>query len=87
ASEVPHELQELTARLERLRERLRKGDPDLTADELQVAIDRAEAKRAGLESQQPAAKASAKVLAMLPLAAEHCRRWINLALSGDQRAG
>jgi len=33
------------ARIARLRERLKAGDPDLTHDELQVGIDRAEAKR------------------------------------------
>jgi site-specific DNA recombinase len=45
AVEQPHELQELTARIERLRERLKRGDPDMTADEIQAAIDRAAAKR------------------------------------------
>jgi hypothetical protein len=29
ATEAPHELQELAARIERLRERLRRGDPDM----------------------------------------------------------
>jgi len=41
ASEVPRELEELTVRIERLRERLRKGDPDITADELEGALERA----------------------------------------------
>jgi site-specific DNA recombinase len=41
AIEAPRELQELVARIARLRERLRAGDPDLTADELQGAIERA----------------------------------------------
>jgi chromosome segregation ATPase len=45
AEGLPRELEELDARIMRLRERLKAGDPDLTADELQVAIDRAEAKR------------------------------------------
>src|SRR6185437_5461524 len=40
AVEAPRELQELAARIERLRERLQHGDPDMTADELQAAIDR-----------------------------------------------
>jgi site-specific DNA recombinase len=42
ASEQPHELQEIVARIARLHERLRQGDPDMTADEVQAAIDRAE---------------------------------------------
>jgi hypothetical protein len=45
AEEVPIELQELGARIERLRERLKLGDPDMPADEIQAAIDRADAKR------------------------------------------
>jgi hypothetical protein len=47
ATETPGELQELDARIARLRERLKKGDADLTADELQTAIERVEAKRRG----------------------------------------
>ena len=39
-----------------------------------------------LEEQQPAAKQSAKVLAMLPRAAEMYRRQIAEGLSGDERA-
>jgi len=42
----------------------------MTADELQAAIDRAEAERRVLESQQPATKASAKVVSIGPRAAE-----------------
>ena len=34
ALELPRELQELQARIARLRERLKKGDPDMPADEL-----------------------------------------------------
>jgi hypothetical protein len=44
AVEQPQELQELTATTERLRERLKQGDPDMAADEIQAAIDRASAK-------------------------------------------
>jgi len=76
AAEAPKELRELTARLERLRERLRKGDPDLTADELQAAIDKAEQKRRELEAQQPESRAGAKILSMLPKAAELFRRQV-----------
>lgn len=37
---LPRELEVFDARIARLRERLKAGDPDLTADELQVGIDR-----------------------------------------------
>jgi len=86
ATEVPRELAGLTARLERLRERLRKGDPDMTADEIQAAIDRAEEKHRELETQQPAAKQSAKVLSILPRAAAMYRRQVAEGLDGDPRA-
>ena len=41
AVEVPAELQVLGERITRLRERLSAGDPDMEADEIQAAIDRA----------------------------------------------
>jgi site-specific DNA recombinase len=85
AAEVPQELRELGARIERLRERLRKGDPDLAADELEAALERAEAKRRELEAQQPEAKASAKVLSMLPRAAKEYRRQVMQGLEGNPR--
>ena len=86
AVEAPRELQELTARITRLRERLKAGDPDMPADEIQAAIDRAEAKRQVLLEQQPAARHSAKVLKMLPQAAQAARREIAAALGGCSRA-
>jgi site-specific DNA recombinase len=86
ADAAPKELQDLDARLTRLRERARSGDPDLTADELQAAIERAEGKRAELLAAQPGAKASAKVLSMLPRAADAYRRQIEQRLDGDPRA-
>jgi site-specific DNA recombinase len=82
---VPKELEELAARIERLRQRLRDGDPDMPADELQAAIDRAEGKRRELQDQQPAARQTAKILAMLPKAAEGYRRQIAKGLEGDER--
>jgi site-specific DNA recombinase len=85
-AEAPRELQELSARIKRLRERLRQGDPDMPSDEIQAAIDRAEVKRRELEAQHPAARASAKVLAMLPQAAEMFRRQVEEGLDGDRRA-
>jgi hypothetical protein len=44
AETMPQEIAALDARLERLRERLKAGDPDMTADELQAIIERVEAK-------------------------------------------
>jgi site-specific DNA recombinase len=85
-AELPRELQELGARIDRLRERLRKGDPDMPPDELQAAIDRAEAKRRELEAQQPEYRGGAKVLAMLPRAADLYRRQVLQGLDGDYRA-
>jgi hypothetical protein len=43
-TERPQELQELTARIERLRTRLNRGDPDMTPDEIQAAIERGRGK-------------------------------------------
>jgi hypothetical protein len=86
AAEVPRDLQELGARIERLRERLVKGDPDMPADEIQAAIERAEAKRRELQEQQPEARQSAKVLSILPRAAEMYCRQIREGLDGDPRA-
>jgi hypothetical protein len=74
------------ARIERLCERLQQGGPDMTADEIQAAIDRAEEKRAELQDQQSAALPSSKVFTMLPRAAEAYRRQITLGLDGDPRA-
>jgi hypothetical protein len=86
AVEQPHELQELTARIERLGERLKRGDPDMTADEIQAAIDRAAAKRREFQDQRRTAMPSASVFAMLPRAAEAYRRQITLGLAGNPRA-
>jgi hypothetical protein len=86
AVEQPRELQELVARIERLRERLKQGDPDMTTDEIQAAIDRASQKRREIQEQQQIAAPSARVFAMLPRAAEAYRRQITLGLDGDPRA-
>jgi hypothetical protein len=56
SAQIPHELQQLDARLVRLRERLQRGDPDLEPDELRAATEKAEAKRRELmELQSPRA--------------------------------
>jgi site-specific DNA recombinase len=83
AGQRPRELNELIARIERLRERLKAGDPDMATDELQAAIDRAEAKRQELDGQQPLAKASAKVLSILPRAAALYRDQVRRGLNGN----
>jgi site-specific DNA recombinase len=85
ASEAPAELRDLNARIARLRERLRQGDPDLTPDELEAAIARAEAKRGELEARQPSARASARVIEMLPGAAAEFRKQLTLGLEGSER--
>lgn len=84
-TEQSHELQELDARIERLRERLKRGDPDMAPDELQAAIDRAEVKRRELQSLDATALQSAKMFGMLPRAVEMYRRQIALGLEGDPR--
>lgn len=72
---MPRELAEIDARLDRLRERLRSGDPDMEPDELQSAIDRAHTKRQHLAASLVPADRAAKVLAMLPRAAEpYCKQ-------------
>ena len=86
AQQRPKQLAELDARIERLRDRLKNGDPDLTTDELQGAIDRAIEKRKELEAVLPEAKQSATVLAALPRAVALYRQQIELGLEGDARA-
>jgi uncharacterized coiled-coil protein SlyX len=84
--EQPRELDELTARIERLRERLKQGDPDMIADKIQAAIDRATEKRRELQDQHQTVMPSARMFTMLPRAAEAYRRQITLGLGGDPRA-
>ena len=67
---TPAEIQALDARIERLRERLSVGDPDLEPDELQLAIEAARRKRRELINSQPAARHSAKIISAVPEAAE-----------------
>lgn len=86
AETLPREVEDLDARIARLRERLRTGDPDLTPDELQVAVERVEAKRRELIDARPAERENARVLAMLPRAAELYREQIDRGLGGDHAA-
>ena len=66
----PHFWKAIPNRIGQLRERLTEVDPDLEPDEIQIAIDRAEQKRKELADAQPAAKQSAKMISMLPKAAD-----------------
>lgn len=84
--EAPQELKELDSRLERLRRRLRDGDPDMAADELQAAIERAEAKRRQLVAGFREGAEVARVLSTIPRAAELCEERIALGLHGDPQA-
>ncbi|HWM69949.1 MAG TPA: recombinase family protein [Steroidobacteraceae bacterium] len=86
AETLPREIQELDARIARLRERLRAGDPDLAADELQAGIERAESKRRELLDARPAERENARVLTLMPRAAELYRQQIDLGLGGDHVA-
>ncbi len=69
------------SKIERLRDRLETGDPDLEPDELQLAIDAAQIKRRDLLDVQPRARQSAKILTMLPKAAEAYRKQIERVTS------
>jgi hypothetical protein len=66
--------------------RLHDGDADLEPDEIRSAIDKAEQKRRELLDMQPAAKQSAKMISMLPKAADAYRRQIAEGLENDPRA-
>lgn len=77
----PQELAELDARIARLRTRLAQGDPDLTTDELQAAIQKAEEKRTAMLAE-PVDRKSARILSVLPKAAAEMRREIDAMLEG-----
>lgn len=83
---VPEEVRKIEERVGRLRDRLRMGDPDMEVDELRAAIDKAEQKRQELMNAQPTMKDSAKLLSILPKAAELYRKQIDDGLNGDPRA-
>jgi hypothetical protein len=85
-AEHPKELRELLDRIQRLRHRLKRGDPDMTLDEIQAAIERAEAKAQELQSLDAQMAPALKVFTMLPRAAEAYRRQIALGLEGEPRA-
>lgn len=86
AGTVSQEAAELDARIARLRARLQSGDPDLTPDELQAAIERAENKRRDLAHARNTVGSSAQILSILPKAAEYYGQQIALGLDGDRDA-
>jgi site-specific DNA recombinase len=87
AETLQREIQELDARITRLHERLKAGDPDLAADELQAGIERAENKRRELFDARPAERENARVLALMrePLSCTASRStWGSAAISRRQ---
>jgi hypothetical protein len=79
SGELGHERSQITA--------VYLGDPDMPADEIQAAIDRADAKRRDLEAQQPfAVGQSMQIQSVLPRAAEMYRRQVNEGLNGNASA-
>src|SRR5262249_25284547 len=75
----------LSRRIERLRDRGKRGDPDMTPDEIQAAIERAEAKAEELQNLDARTAPALKVFTLLPRAAEGYRRQIALGLEGEPR--
>jgi hypothetical protein len=81
----PAEAVELERRISRLQERLKTGDPDMAADELVSVIEKAQAKRAALLTEQPEAKRAEKVLHALPSAARLFRDQIAKGLQTGRK--
>jgi site-specific DNA recombinase len=80
----PAAVAEMDARIVRLQDRLKNGDPDMAHDEIAAIIDKVRAKRDELLSAQPEAKRNAKVLHALPAAAKQYRDQIAKGLQGNQ---
>ncbi len=76
AGDLQAELLALDGRIARLKTRLRQGDSDIASDEIQAAIDEAEAKRGEFLAARPEAKFTARVLSLLHKAAAACRDMI-----------
>lgn len=86
AAAAPVELQELEARLDRLKRRLAAGDPDMTVDELEGLVDRVQAKVTALKAAQPPDRERAKVMALLPKAATAYLKQVDAFAAGDATA-
>jgi hypothetical protein len=81
----PAEVVELERRIARLQDRLKAGDPDMAADELMAVIEKAEAKRAALLSEQPEARRAERILHALPAAAKQYRDQITRGLKNGRK--
>ena len=77
---------ELDARIARLRERLKNGDPDLTSEELQAAIERAESKRRELKHARNGIGTARKSSRFCRGRPEYYGQQISLGLDGDPAA-
>ena len=84
-AQVPVEIQVIEERIERLRARLRSGDPDLAPDEIEAALTKAQEKRRSLLNAASSVN-TAQLLEMLPSAAEDFRQQIGKGLAGDHGA-
>jgi len=82
---APGELAEVDARIKRLQARIKAGDPDLSADELEAALARLQDKRRTLIGIPAATRLDAKVLDMLPINARSLRREIDAGFSDPTR--
>lgn len=80
------EMAQLDVRLDRLRERLRNGDPDIEPDELQMAIDWAQAKRQRLAAPVLPDGSERDALSMLPKLGRIYREQIVAGLDGNPEA-
>jgi hypothetical protein len=84
ATEAPRELEELEARIARLRDRLKHGDPDMPEDELQAAMGRSEEKRRELQDHL-STYLPAEAFVFMSRAAEFYRRQVTLGLAGGPK--
>jgi hypothetical protein len=86
-TQAPVEVPAIEERIERLRGRLRNGDPDLTPDELEAALSKAEEKRHAHQYPTDGQRGSGRrVLTVLPQAAQTYRDQIKQGLAGNERA-
>lgn len=85
ANRVPAEVQAIDEKIERLRARLRGGDPDIGPEEIEAALSKAQERRRMLLSQASAPNV-AQEIAMLPTAAADFSQQIKLGLAGDRSA-
>jgi hypothetical protein len=69
----PAAVAELDARITRLQDRLKNGDPDMAPDEIMAIIEKVRAKREDLLSAQDDSKRNAQILHALPVAAKQYR--------------